>query len=124
VQEIFEENGSKILYGAITWTPMLVNDNLEAANERKTKFSDLMTESCCCPSEAGNTACELRAQDFERPDRDMNVCPECDKTGKPVQGQTVKSLLSVSLRQAQDKKYLFLLRQKVARPLWKKLIWG
>ena len=66
-----------------------------------------MTESCCCPPEAGNTVCDLPAQDFRRPARPMNACPECSKTGKPVQGQTVKSLLSVSLRQVQDAKYLF-----------------
>jgi hypothetical protein len=37
----------------------------------------------------------------------MNACPKCGKTGKPIQGQTVKSLLSISLRQVQDVKYLF-----------------
>ena len=66
-----------------------------------------MTESCCCPSEAGNAVCYLPAQDFQRPVRDMNSCPECGKTGKAVEGQTVKSLLSMSLRQVQDVKYLF-----------------
>jgi len=40
VQEIFEENESKMLYGAIIWTPMLVTDNLDAANGRETRFSD------------------------------------------------------------------------------------
>jgi hypothetical protein len=40
VQEIFEENESKILYGAIIWTPMLVTDNLDAANQRESIFSD------------------------------------------------------------------------------------
>jgi hypothetical protein len=40
VQEIFEENESKILYGAIIWTPMLVTDSLDAANEQETRFSD------------------------------------------------------------------------------------
>jgi Zinc binding domain len=34
-------------------------------------------------------------------------CPECGKTGKPVQGQTLKALLSVSLREIQDTAYLF-----------------
>ena len=66
-----------------------------------------MTESCCCPPEAGNAVCDLPAQDFQRPSRVVNTCPECGKTGKSVQGQTVKSLLSVSLRQLQDVKYLF-----------------
>jgi hypothetical protein len=66
-----------------------------------------MTESCCCPPEAGNTVCELPAQDYERPHRAANACPECGKIGKPTQGQTVKALLSVSLGQVQDVKYLF-----------------
>jgi hypothetical protein len=66
-----------------------------------------MTESCCCPSEAGNAVCDLPAQDFQRPVRDMNSCPECGKTGKAVEGQTIRSLLSVSLRQVQDVRYLF-----------------
>ena len=66
-----------------------------------------MTESCCCPAEAENTVCDLPAQDLQRPCRALNTCPECGKIGKPVQGQTVKSLLSVSLRQVQGVKYLF-----------------
>ena len=66
-----------------------------------------MTESCCCPPETGNTVCELHAQDFQRTPRAVNACPECGKTGKPVQGQTVKAMLSVSLRSVQDTDYLF-----------------
>lgn len=66
-----------------------------------------MTESCCCPPEAGNAVCDLPAQDYERPHHVGNACPECGKIGKPIQGQTVKALLSVSLRQLQDGKYLF-----------------
>jgi hypothetical protein len=40
VQEIFEKNESKMLSGAIVWTPMLVTDNLDAANKRQSIFSD------------------------------------------------------------------------------------
>jgi len=40
VQEIFEENTSEILDGAIMWTPMLATDSLDAANDRETRFSD------------------------------------------------------------------------------------
>ena len=40
MQEIFEENGSESLRGAIIWTPMLLTDNLSAAEEREIKFSD------------------------------------------------------------------------------------
>lgn len=66
-----------------------------------------MTHSCCCPPEAGNTVCDLPAVNFQRLPREVNACPECSKIGKPVQGQTIKSLLSVSLRQVQDVQYLF-----------------
>ena len=66
-----------------------------------------MTESCCCPPEAGNAVCELPAQNFQRPLRDLNACPECGRTGKSIQGQTVKAILSVSLREVQAEKYLF-----------------
>ena len=66
-----------------------------------------MTDACCCPPETGNAVCDLPAQNFQRPVRDMNACPECGKAGKPVQGQTVKALLFVSLGEVQDMKYLF-----------------
>jgi hypothetical protein len=66
-----------------------------------------MTESCCCPPEAGNAVCKLPAQDFQRPPRVVNTCPECGKTGKPVQGQTLKAFLAVSLRETHDVEYLF-----------------
>ena len=35
------------------------------------------------------------------------ACPECGQTGKPVPGQTVKALLSVTLRAARGTEYLF-----------------
>ncbi len=66
-----------------------------------------MTDSCCCPPEAGNAVCELPAQDFLHGSRIVNGCPECGKSGKLVQGQTVKALLSVSLREVRDRQYLF-----------------
>ena len=66
-----------------------------------------MTDTCGCPPEAGNAVCELPAQGFQRAARPANACPECGKTGKPVQGQTVKALLVVSLRDVQDVEYLF-----------------
>ena len=40
MQEIFEENESKQLYGGVIWTPMLAADSLEAAKEREAIFSD------------------------------------------------------------------------------------
>src|SRR5260370_23484186 len=35
------------------------------------------------------------------------ACPECGQNGQAVQGQTVKALLSVSLRAVRDAEYLF-----------------
>ena len=66
-----------------------------------------MTETCGCPPEAGNAVCDSAAQDPKGPHRAVNACPACGKIGKPIQGQTIKALLSVSLRQVQDVKYLF-----------------
>lgn len=66
-----------------------------------------MTDSCFCPPQAGNAVCELPAQNFQRPRRATNACPVCSEKGKPVQVQTVKALLSVSLRQVQGVEYLF-----------------
>lgn len=40
MQEIFEENKSELLRGAIVWTPMLPTDILESAIQRESMFSD------------------------------------------------------------------------------------
>ena len=40
MQEIFEENLSKILQGAIIWTPMLETDNLHSAKRQEGIFTD------------------------------------------------------------------------------------
>ena len=66
-----------------------------------------MTEHCCCPPEAGNEVCDLIAKDTQRTARALNDCPECGKTGKPVQGQTVKALVSATLHEVQEIQYLF-----------------
>lgn len=66
-----------------------------------------MIDSCGCPSEAGNEVCELPNENLQRPVRATDVCPVCGGRGKAVGGQTVKALLSVSLREAQDVEYLF-----------------
>ncbi|HLE26893.1 MAG TPA: hypothetical protein VI793_02160 [Anaerolineales bacterium] len=66
-----------------------------------------MTDACCCPPEAGNAVCDLPAQGFQRPPRAANTCPECGQTAKPVQGQTVKALLAVNLRQVREVAHLF-----------------
>jgi hypothetical protein len=66
-----------------------------------------MSDSCCCPPESGNVVCELPAQGVQRPPRTTNTCPVCSEKGKPVQGQTVKALILVSLREVQDVEYQF-----------------
>ncbi len=66
-----------------------------------------MSGTCSCSTEAGSSTCELPAQNFERKLRTVNVCPECGKKGKPVEGQTVKAMVSVSLRELKDTEYLF-----------------
>lgn len=65
-----------------------------------------MPELCTCPHEAGNAVCELRGQTGHAL-HPMNVCPECGESGKSVQRQTIKALLSVSLRTVYDSDYLF-----------------
>ena len=66
-----------------------------------------MSDSCCCPPEAGNAVCDLPAKDFQRSMPAANLCPKCVKVGKPVEEQTVKALLSVSLREVQQTQYFF-----------------
>ncbi len=66
-----------------------------------------MSDNCCGPAKNGNAACGLPATKA-RPAGTANVCPACDQVGKIVQGQTVKSLLAVSLREVRDEvDYLF-----------------
>ncbi len=66
-----------------------------------------MAKTCNCPAEAGSAVCELPSQRVEQPARTINSCPECGQKGKPVQGQTVKGLLAVSLRAVHDVEYMF-----------------
>jgi len=64
-------------------------------------------DACCCPSEARNTVGQLPEQPLQRSPRRTNACPECGRTAKAVPGQTVKSLLSVSLRTVREVEYRF-----------------
>jgi hypothetical protein len=66
-----------------------------------------MQATCLCPPEAGNVVCELPAGNFQRKPRAFNACPACGVRGKPVKKQTVKALLSVSLREMREVEYLF-----------------
>ncbi|CAG0984367.1 hypothetical protein ANRL4_02075 [Anaerolineae bacterium] len=66
-----------------------------------------MTEACGCPPEAGNRVCDLPSPMIQRPARVANTCPACGRTGKAVQGQTVKALISVSLQDVRAVEYQF-----------------
>jgi len=66
-----------------------------------------MTETCCSVASAGCDTCELPAPTLARRPRLISDCPVCNQKGKLVQGQTVKGLLSVTLRQVQRTEYLF-----------------
>ncbi|MBI3535988.1 MAG: copper chaperone Copz family protein [Chloroflexi bacterium] len=65
-----------------------------------------MSEACCSVPSAVRSDRELPAQEF-RARNVKNACSICGEKGKPVQGQTVKALLSVSLRAVQNVEYLF-----------------
>jgi hypothetical protein len=64
-------------------------------------------EECCRVNEAGSRVCELPAPGLARPVFGPGVCAVCGERGKPVQGQTVKSLLAVSLRAVRAVSYYF-----------------
>ena len=66
-----------------------------------------MTDTCCSVPAAGCTVCELPSQVIERAPRAAANCPRCGEKGKPVQGQTVRALLAVSLREVLDVAYWF-----------------
>ena len=50
---------------------------------------------------------DLPLQTIQRPLRAGKSCPECGQVGKSIHWQTVKSMLSVSLRQVLNAKYFF-----------------
>ncbi|HEY3342931.1 MAG TPA: hypothetical protein VGK81_12970 [Anaerolineae bacterium] len=66
-----------------------------------------MADECCSQQEAGSEVCDLPLTGGQRAPHILAVCPVCGERGKPVQGQTVKALLAVSLREVQDAEYLF-----------------
>lgn len=66
-----------------------------------------MTFSCNCSNEVDKIIYELPMQDIQQEPRSVNACPACGRKGKPVQMQTVKAMLSVSLREVRDASYLF-----------------
>jgi Zinc binding domain len=66
-----------------------------------------MTDICCARPAAGCEVCELPSPTVKRVARIVSACPVSGEKGKPVQGQTVKSLLSVTLRELRHVEYLF-----------------
>jgi hypothetical protein len=66
-----------------------------------------MSNDCCSQESAGSEVCELPSPTAARDLQAAAVCPQCGQKGKAVQGQTVKSLLSVSLHSVQDAVYFF-----------------
>jgi hypothetical protein len=66
-----------------------------------------MPEECCSVQEAGSVVCEAPAPKLSRPAITAGPCPTCGRPGKPVQGQTVKSLLAISLRVVREVQYYF-----------------
>ncbi len=67
----------------------------------------LMPEICHCPGETGRAVCELPSGWGQQPARTLGSCSACGQKGKPVHAETVKALLSVSLRAVRDAEYLF-----------------
>ncbi|MBI5029288.1 MAG: copper chaperone Copz family protein [Chloroflexi bacterium] len=63
-----------------------------------------MSDQCCSNPTAGSEVCELPMTRAQRTPRAMTNCGE---KGKPVDGQTVKALLLVTLRRVRNKEYLF-----------------
>jgi hypothetical protein len=66
-----------------------------------------MSDNCCSQISAGSDVCELPSTTVQRKSHPGALCAECNQKGKIVQGQTVKALLSVSLRSVQDTEYYF-----------------
>ncbi|OGO12393.1 MAG: hypothetical protein A2Y93_01255 [Chloroflexi bacterium RBG_13_68_17] len=65
-----------------------------------------MSDDCCGVGKAGSSVCELPAAQ-PRAEREGLPCPECGQAGKPVEGQTVRALVAVSLREVPQGDYLF-----------------
>lgn len=65
-----------------------------------------MSDECCAVPCAGSSVGEsLVAQ--ARPKREKPPCPRCGQAGKPVEGQTVRALVALSLRRVPQGTYLF-----------------
>ena len=76
-------------------------------------FLNIPTESISVSESSGPTkdadilVRDLPLQTIQGPLYVGNNCPECGQVGKSIHWQTVKSMLSVSLRQVSNARYLF-----------------
>jgi len=65
-----------------------------------------MCDECCAAPQAGSSVCG-QPLTLERPKREKRPCPQCGRPAKPVEGQTVRSMVAVSLRDVPQGNYLF-----------------
>ncbi len=79
----------------------------DAKTQSYTKNRCQMAENCNCPPEAGKASCELTLQTSPAASRPVSVCPANGQKGKPVQNQTLKAMLRISLRAVIETEYLF-----------------
>lgn len=66
-----------------------------------------MPDTCCSVPAAGAAVREQNLAPSESSVRSDNACPNCGQPGKAIQTQTVKALLTVSLRVVTGDTYLF-----------------
>ena len=66
-----------------------------------------MPDQCCSQASAGSEVCELPTLSVQRKPRPEAFCPRCEHKGSPVQGQTVKAIVSVTLRSVTNGQYYF-----------------
>ena len=66
-----------------------------------------MNESSGPTRNVASVVLDLPVQTVERTLHAANNCPECGQVGKSIHWQTVKSMLSVSLRQVSNARYFF-----------------
>ncbi len=66
-----------------------------------------ITSCCSLPIDENGYLIEIPEEEVQTPPRAKNACPTCGQKGKPVDGATVKSMLSVSLNQVKNVPYFF-----------------
>lgn len=66
-----------------------------------------MAETCCSRPAAGSQVCDNASPTAQPSSHAERTCSVCGEKGKLVQSQTVKAMLSVTLRQVKTVQYLF-----------------